>query len=290
MKSGKASWTAEVTAIFRATESLRPTQVRLFYDKYAAKFLRSSFRLILKNRLFAKFVLWLMIDRRFPGATDTIVSRIRFIDDCLKDCITEGVEQLVILGAGYDARAYRFNELKNKLVFEVDHPNTQKLKKNKILNIFGSLPHYIVYVPVDFEKDKLISKLTEAGYNQNLKTLFLWEGVCKYLTRNAVNELLTAVSGNSCKGSSIVFDYLFQSMIDRTSGSMLADRMLNFQAKKGEPYLFGLQENNPEQLILGKGFSKVKNATAENIKNMYFKKNSRGKKIHPFWGIIHATV
>lgn len=290
MKSGKASWTAELTAIFRATESLRPIQARLFYDKYAAKFLRFSFRLILKNKLAAKLVLWLMIDRRFPGATDTITSRIRFIDDCLEDCITEGVEQLVILGAGYDARAYRFNELKNKHVFEVDHPNTQKLKKNKILNIFGSLPHHIAYVPVDFEKDRLISKLTEAGYNKNLKTLFLWEGVCKYLTPNAVNELLTAVSGNSCKGSSIVFDYLFQSMIDRTSGSLLADRMLNFQAKKGEPYLFGLPENNPEQLILGKGFSKVKNTTAENIKNMYFKTNSRGKKLHPFWGIIHATV
>jgi len=290
MKSGKASWTAELTAIFRATESIRPTQVRLFYDKYAAQFLRPSFRLILKNRLFSRFVLWLMIDRRFPGATDTIVSRIRFVDDCLKDCITEGVEQLVILGAGYDARAYRFNELKNKLVFEVDHPNTQKLKKNKILNIFGSLPHHIVYVPVDFEKDRLISKLTKAGYNQTLKTLFLWEGVCKYLTPNAVNELLTAVSGNSCRGSSIVFDYLFQSMIDRTSGSLLADRMLNFQAKKGEPYLFGLPENNPEQFILGKGFSKVKNVTAENIKNMYFNNDSREKKLHPFWGVIHATV
>ena len=290
MKSGKASWTAELTAIFRATESIRPTQVRLFYDKYAAQFLRPSFRLILKNRLFSRFVLWLMIDRRFPGATDTIVSRIRFVDDCLKDCITEGVEQLVILGAGYDARAYRFNELKNKLVFEVDHPNTQKLKKNKILNIFGSLPHHIVYVPVDFEKDRLISKLTKAGYNQTLKTLFLWEGVCKYLTPNAVNELLTAVSGNSCRGSSIVFDYLFQSMIDRTSGSLLADRMLNFQAKKGEPYLFGLPENNPEQFILGKGFSKVKNVTAENIKNMYFNNDSREKKLPPFWGVIHATV
>lgn len=115
-------------------------------------------------------------------------------------------------------------------------------------------------------------------------------GVCKYLTPNAVNELLTAVSGNSCRGSSIVFDYLFQSMIDRTSGSLLADRMLNFQAKKGEPYLFGLPENNPEQFILGKGFSKVKNVTAENIKNMYFNNDSRGKKLHPFWGIIHATV
>jgi len=147
MKSDQASRTAEVTTIFRAIESLRPTQARLFYDKYAPSFLRSPFRLILKNRTLAKFVLWLMINRRFPGATDTIVSRIRFIDDTLKDSITEGIEQLVILGAGYDARACRFNEL----------------KKKKILNIFGSLPDHVVYVPVDFEKDRLISKLTNPG-------------------------------------------------------------------------------------------------------------------------------
>lgn len=290
MRSGKASWTAEITAVFRATESIRPTQLRLFHDKYAANFLRPSFRLILKNRLLTKFALWLMIDRRFPGATDTVVSRIRFVDDCLKDCIKEGIEQLVILGAGYDSRAYRFNKLRSKRVFEVDHPNTQSLKKEKIIKIFGCLPNHVKFVPVDFEKEKLMPKLSAAGYRRDLKTLFIWEGVNKYLTPNAVNDLLSVVSGNSCGGSSIVFDYLFQSMVDRSSGSKLAEKALNFQAKKGEPFIFGLPEKNPEHIIMSRGFSLVKNFTAAKIKSLYFKGMARAKNLHPFWGIIHATV
>jgi methyltransferase (TIGR00027 family) len=290
MKSGKASWTAEITAVFRASESIRPSQRRLLNDIYAANFLRPSLRLILKNRLLTRFVLWLAIERRFPGATDTIVSRIRFVDDCLKNCINDGIEQLVILGAGYDSRAYRFNELKDKHVFEVDHPHTQNLKKRKIAAIFGHLPSHVVFVPVDFEREKLIPKLSEAGYNRNLKTLFIWEGVCKYLTNNAVNELLSTVSGNSCKGSSIVFDYLFQSMIDGSSGSKFAAKILDFQARKGEPYIFGLPEKNPEHHIMSKGFSLVKNINAAKLKSMYFSGRARGKKLHSFWGLIHAIV
>lgn len=290
MKKGKASWTASITAIFRAVESIRPARQRLFIDEYAATFLQPSVRLILKNRLLARLVLWFAIERRFPGATDTIVSRIRFVDDCLINSIKDGVEQVVILGAGYDSRAYRFNELKGKRVFEVDHPNTQKLKKDKILNIFGELPCHVAYVPVDFEKDKLILKLVEAGYSKNLKTLFIWEGVCKYLTPNAVYELLSEVSGNCCKGSSIVFDYLFKTMIEGRMGSSLGDKILKFQAKKGEPYIFGLPKQNPEKIIMSKGFSLVHNITASKIKTMYFSGMTRAEKFHPFWGIIHAIV
>ena len=290
MKSGKASWTAEITAVFRAAESIRPSQRRLLTDSYATKFLRPSLRLILKNRFLTKFALWLAIERRFPGATDTIVSRIRFVDDCLKNCIKNGIEQLVILGAGYDSRAYRFKELKDKKVFEVDHPNTQNLKKRKITNIFGHLPDHVVFVSVDFEKDRLIPTLCEGGYSPNLKTLFIWEGVCKYLTPTAVNDILSTVSSNSSKGSSIVFDYLFQSMIDGSSGSKFTEKILNFQARKGEPYIFGLPEKNPEHLIMSKGFSLVKNVNAAKLKSMYFSGSARGKKLHPFWGIIHATL
>jgi methyltransferase (TIGR00027 family) len=290
MKKGKASWTAEVTAIFRATESIRPIQVRLLRDKYATKFLRPSLQIILKFRCLALSLLWLMIDRRFPGASITAVTRIRFVDDCLKNGINDGVEQIVILGAGYDSRAYRFGELQNKMVFEVDHPNTQKLKINKILHIFNKLPENVFYVPVDFEKDNFVLKLVEAGYRKDKKTLFIWEAVSKYLTQNAVNELLSAVSSNSCKGSSIVFDYLFQSMVDRSSGSKFAKKVLDFQDKKGEPFIFGLPKTNPENFIMKKGFSSVKNFTSTKIKNMYFSDNSRAKNLHPFWGIIHATV
>lgn len=290
MIKGKASWTAEMTAVFRATESLRPIEQRLFEDIFAPEFLRPWIRLLLKNRWLAKFIVWFLIDRRFPGATDTIVSRIRYTDDCLKDSIKNGIEQLVILGAGYDSRAYRFAELKAIKVFEVDHPNTQHLKKDKVNRLFGTLPSHVTYVAVDFEKEKLLPKLLNAGFTSNQKTLFIWEGVCKYLSQEAVNELLTQVSSKACKGSCIVFDYLFESMINGSSGSPLAKRMLDYQLKKGEPFIFGLPEDNPEDSIKPKGFSEVKNTSAAKIKKKYFQGSTRAKSLHPFWGIIRATV
>lgn len=290
MIKGKASWTAEITALFRAAETIRPIQQRLFQDIFAAEFLRPQIKLILKSGIFARFVLWFMIDRRFPGATDTIVSRIRYVDDCLKSSIHEGIEQLVILGAGFDSRAYRFVELSNINVFEVDHPNTQNFKIQKVSRIFGCLPKHVKYVPVDFEKEKLFPKLLRTGFAGNRKTLFIWEGVSKYLTKNAVDELLADVSLNASKGSSIVFDYLFESMIDKSSGSSLAKRMLNYQSKKGEPFIFGLPEEKPENRIKPKGFSVVKNVPASKIKKMYFHGITRAKNLHLFWGIIRATV
>lgn len=83
MKPGKASWTTEITAVFRASETIRPIEERLLHDDYAGLFLRRSFQLILKSRLLTRFALWAAIDRRFPGASCTAVSRIRFVDDRL---------------------------------------------------------------------------------------------------------------------------------------------------------------------------------------------------------------
>ena len=79
-------------------------------------------------------------------------------------------------------------------------------------------------------------------------------------------------------------------MVDRSSGSKLAEKALNFQAKKGEPFIFGLPEKNPEHLIMSRGFSSVKNFTATKIKSMYFSGMAEAKNLPLFWGIIHATV
>jgi methyltransferase (TIGR00027 family) len=143
---------------------------------------------------------------------------------------------------------------------------------------------------MDSEKDELMSKLDESGYRHDLKTLFIWEGVCKYLSSEAVDEVLSIVANQSCSGSSIVFDYLFQSMINGRSGSPLARKVLDFQTKKGEPFIFGLPEENPEGYIKAKGFAMVRNAPAAEIKKVLFNNSARTAKLHPFWGIIHATV
>jgi len=222
MKKGQASRTAEGVAALRAVESLKPEDERVCYDPLAQHFLGAKYRLFGRSRFLTRLALW-NAERRSPGVFGCLVGRTRYIDDCLKACIDDKIEQLVILGAGYDTRAYRFGELKEKVkVFEVDHPATQEVKIEKVSRMLGSLPGNVVYVPIDFEKERLDKKLFESGYDRSLKTLFIWEGVTMYLTAESVDRTLAFIAGYSGKGSRVVFDYLFESAIDGTSGTVLA--------------------------------------------------------------------
>ena len=141
---------------------------------------------------------------------------LRYFDDFTEKSITDGIEQLIILGAGYDTRAYRIEGLKNIKVFEVDHPNTQSFKIQKIKEAFGSIPDHVVYVPVDFEKETFGQKLFDERYNSSKKTLFIMEGLSMYIPPKAVAETLLFIVGNSCNGSAVIFDYYPESVVDGT--------------------------------------------------------------------------
>jgi methyltransferase (TIGR00027 family) len=135
------------------------------------------------------------------------------MDDYLGACLRAGIEQLVILGAGLDSRAYRIEGLKGQVrVFEVDHPATQAAKLAKLTKLFGALPAHVTYVPIDFDAETL-EKLFDFGYSRQHKTLFIWEGVVHYLTAEAVDQTLSFVSKHSGAGSSIIFDYVYTSAL-----------------------------------------------------------------------------
>jgi hypothetical protein len=133
----------------------------------------------------------------------------------LLECIAAGLNQLVIIGAGFDTRAYRFEEVKENLkVFEVDHPVTQQVKVEKIKEIFGELPDHVIYVPVVFGADRLDRKLLENGYEPKLKTLFIVEGLLMYVPPPAVDGLLSLIVNASGPGSSFVADYFSAAVIE----------------------------------------------------------------------------
>jgi len=290
MKEEKASRTAAGTAAYRAAESMRSEGERVCYDPYAKRFLDGVYSLLAKSRLLTKIAIW-YTDRIVPGLTGHVVARTRYIDDCLKACIEDGIEQLVILGAGYDSRAYRFEELKGKVkVFEVDHPFTQKVKIEKVKNILGSLPDHVVYVPIDFDKEKLDKRLFESGYDNNLKTLFIWEGVTPYLTAEAVDETLAFIAKNSGEGSSIILDYAFQSVVDGTCELEGAKEILEQIERRGEHIIFGIEEGTVEGFLSQRGFSQVENVTGDLLKSMYFKGANQNRKVQLFHGYVHATV
>ena len=128
MKEGKPSETAEANAGLRAAEWIYPQNQRVCDDQFARRFLGLRFKLIIRSRVLTRIALW-YADHVMPNVQSSVVVRHRYMDDYLRERIDAGIRQLVILGAGYDSRAYRIAGLAEKVkVFEVDHPDTLRLK------------------------------------------------------------------------------------------------------------------------------------------------------------------
>lgn len=274
----------------RASETRLPEDERVFYDPYAEYFLSDEMRKAL-NSLEQVRAAISHYDQIMPGVNGAIVARIRFIDEYLLECITTGFKQLVIIGAGYDTRAYRFEDVKKNLkVFEVDHPVTQNVKVEKIKEIFAALPDHVIYVPVVFGVDRLDQKLFGSGYNPDLKTLFIMEGILMYIPPQAVDGLLAFVAKVSGPGSSFVADYFTDSVIDGTSTLKEAGVLRQFVETEGSPLQFGIKEGKIDEFFKVRGFHDVTNVTSASCKEKYFKNTSSNRTVSSMFNFVHATV
>ena len=137
---------------------------------------------------------------------DMIALRTTAIDNAVHDAITLGATQLVILGAGYDGRAWRMPELKGVKVFEVDHPATQNEKRARVKQL-PAPTGTVNFVSIDFERESLDTVLARAGHNASAPTCWIWEGVVMYLTRDAMHDTLANVEDRSAPGSTLIVNY-----------------------------------------------------------------------------------
>lgn len=293
MKEQTESLTAKAQAEFRALEFLKSAKKRVCFDPFAVVFvderLQRKYQLAQKSKLFRFWFLWRA--RKDPGGSMAEgVARTKYIDDYLHACISSGVEQVVILGAGYDSRAYRLDELMKVRVFEVDHPNTQNTKMLKLKMVLGQLPSWVTYVPVDFEKNTLDEKLATSGYKRDLMTLFIWEGVTMYLTAESVDRTLSFVVANAGRGSSIIFNYWHRSAVENKSEFELAETIKSICVKIGEPIRFGIDGSEIEAFMVARGFQEVKRVTASALTELCFKENNFKRSVYPFTEIVHATI
>ncbi len=143
------------------------------------------------------------------GLTDHMALRTRAIDEALREAafsLKGELPQLVVLGAGLDARAHRLRDLANTVVFEVDHPGTQSYKRARI---GARMPtaREVRYVGVDFERMNLGDKLAEAGHDDAKHTFWIWEGVTPYLHMPAIRATLETIGQRSSPGSRAAITY-----------------------------------------------------------------------------------
>ena len=290
-KGGKSpSRTADFAVWGRVRESRRPEDERICYDPLAIRFTSREMLDFIINHPDEDRALVEQRERLVPGCHSSAVARVRYFDDVVRSSIDDGLEQLVILGAGYDSRAYRIEGLKNVRVFEVDHPSTQRLKVEKIKEIFGMLPGHVVYVPVDLAVDDLGQRLIESGYDRLKKTLFTMEGVINYLSPDAVNSVLSFIAHNSGKGSAIVFDYILQSVVDGTCELEAGKNLRKMPMGAGEPFLFGIKDGELETFLAQKGFTEIRNITSDDYKKMYFHGKNEGRAVNRLHSFAYAVV
>jgi methyltransferase (TIGR00027 family) len=133
-------------------------------------------------------------------------ARSRIAEDALSATLQKGVRQIVLLGAGLDTFALRNPHGAQIRIFEVDHPATQSWKLARLAEAQLALPPWLIFVPVDFERDDLGKKLAAAGFERKSPTFFTWLGVVPYLTDDAVGSTLDFMA--SIPNSEVVFDYM----------------------------------------------------------------------------------
>ncbi len=290
MEKNSSSRTAEDMAGFRAIETLRSKKDRVCDDQFAKHFLTEEWATRYKSPIRSKIFMWIthMIN---PGAANTVSVRVRFIDDYIKTFVKAGLEQLVIMGAGYDCRAYRMEELKSGItVFEIDYPATQDQKKQTLNTILDKTPDHVVFVPYQLEEKGFAEQLLKQGYDKSKKSLFIMEGLIMYLAPETVKELFSLVSNNSSSGSAVVFDFLPPGIEDGTINNRGGKNMHKWAIKKGEPFKFGIEKNQLPQFLSEVGFDNVKAVQAEQCREKYFTENNRKRSISPLFSFAHAIV
>ncbi|MGE5225190.1 MAG: SAM-dependent methyltransferase [Omnitrophica WOR_2 bacterium] len=283
MRKNQASITAEGIALIRAHESAKPVEDRVCYDPLARQFISPIFYAL--GFLFIPYG-----RRRSPGVEEFLIARTRYIDDYLSDSLKEGIDQLVILGAGLDSRAYRFEGIRNKVkTFEVDHPASQQVKLRKLKRIFGDIPEYVVYVPIDFSVETL-DKLFDYGYDENLTTLFIWEGVTYYITEKSVNDTFHFITCHSGEGSRLIFDYMYISALRAAHKRNEVSSMHRYSRMTGEDLIFGIEEGTIVDYLQKRSFDQIVSVDYQYFQKVYFSKGGMISPVAPIYAIVHARV
>ncbi len=155
---------------------------------------------------------------------DMMALRTSAIDAAVRDAIASGAKQLVILGAGYDGRAWRMRELNGIKVFEVDHPATQGQKRERVRELPPPIG-IVNFVSIDFAHESLDTVLERAGHDRAVPSCWIWEGVVMYLTHDVMRGTLAKIARRSAPGSTLIVNYhtVLRGFIARTIFKLIGE-------------------------------------------------------------------
>lgn len=206
-----------------------------------------------------------------------VLSRARYAEDCLEEAVAEGIGQYVIIGAGLDSFALRRPDLVSRLaVFELDHPDTQRAKRERLASLGHELPDRLEFVPIDFEAEAVDAALSRSSFSGESRAFFSWLGTVPYLSEDAVFSVLAELSSVASAGSQLVFDYAVPEDLLGNEDRRTVARLRRFTARRGEPLLTFFKPAVLFKRVSGLGYRVVENLGPAEQNRRYFSNRSDG--------------
>jgi methyltransferase (TIGR00027 family) len=201
----------------------------------------------------------------------SIVARARFIEDLVFDQVDRGVSQYVILGAGVDTFAQRVPEIGSRLkVFEVDRPEPQAWKRQRLIELGFGAPEWLRFVPVDFEAgDPWWERLKASGFDPRQPAVVAAAGVSMYLTRDAITATMRQFATLAGTSTFVMTFLLPPELADQTVRGGLEESRKGAQAS-GTPFISFFTPPEAVALASAAGFRGVRHVSATDLAELYF--------------------
>ncbi|MFC1862989.1 class I SAM-dependent methyltransferase [Thermodesulfobacteriota bacterium] len=264
----KTSRTAEWTCVSRAASSLESNNCYRSDDHIALLLVPTVLKPLLHIPLVRRLFRQIFAPK---GIYEYTIARTKYIDKVFKELLTEGLDQILILGAGFDTRALRFQtEAGDTRIFELDVPITQKAKLGQYTKRRLSLPMNVEFISIDFDKESLSEKFEGACIHREGRSLFVMEGLLMYLKPESVDKTFKVIEEFAGKDSVVVFDYVRASVL-RQKGSYYGQKdILKSLENAGEKWHFGIEEGELEEFLIKYSLRVCEHKEPQELERIYF--------------------
>ena len=205
-------------------------------------------------------------DWMMPGQFEAFGYRKAFCERQVRDGISIGASQVLVLGAGYDTMGWRLaTEFSGVNFFEIEHPVTARLKARGIYEM-GQREN-LHLISEDLAKRKLVDVLeANDAWDKTAQTVILAEGLLMYLTPEAVCDLLGQCAAVTGTGSRMAFTYICTGADGLPDAGRWTGLVRWILKVSGEPWLWSMRPQEVGPFLEGSGWTNEL-ALAETTRN-----------------------
>jgi methyltransferase (TIGR00027 family) len=299
MQADQYSRTALAVAFFRAQHHLHD-EPKLLDDAYAHRLLTAAEMAAFRER-YVHDGLELGVTPGDPETTlaralreitaaPAVLARARYTEDRLSMAVERGVAQYVLVGAGLDTFAFRRSDLRDRVqVFELDHPQSQAVKRERLASAGLAHPSNLHFGTVDFERESVAAALARLPFRPDRPAVFAWLGVTPYLTRAAIEGTWRAMRSVAARGSELVFDFIHPDALSETAPPSVRKTLERVRAV-GEPMITGLDPTALRAELEATGWTLIEQLDAAATNQRYFAMRTDGYRARPLAHLACAGV